>query len=439
MLLPHLASRLYGTPLLVARSKLDIILAVLGDRIGWPATQAEFPSLPLPPRQSVPASSSIAIIPVHGTLVRRSLGLEAASGLMSYGDIAAMLDNALADPSITGILLDVDSPGGEAGGVFELGERIRAADAIKPVWAVASDSAFSAAYAIACAASRITVTRTGGVGSIGVIAMHVDQTVRDAQEGYRYTAITAGLQKNDFSPHEMLTGEAHARLQAEVGRLYDLFVNHVAQMRGLDPNAVRATEAGLYFGPDSIAAGLADAEGSFDGVLDEFTSFLAARNDLSVRRRVSEAITPKTKNLPAQIHMQRHSQHRNPLLKELTAMQQPTEHTALTDELLPDREQQDTATQDETVQSAILAAKAASHADALAIAELCQLSGHPERTASFLAEGASESQVRRALLAARATSTEISSTIAPDAAAHRQNSSAANPLMAAVKKITGKE
>lgn len=117
-------------------------------------------------------------------------------------------------------------------------------------------------------------------------------------------------------------------------------------------------------------------------------------------------------------------------------MQQPTEHTSLTDELLPDREQQDTPTQDETIQSAILAAKAASHADALAIAELCQLSGHPERTASFLAEGASESQVRRALLAARATSTEISSTIA---AAHRQNSSAANPLMAAVKKISGKE
>ena len=442
MLLPHLASRLYGTPLLVARSKLDIILAVLGDRIGWPATQAEFPSLPLPPRQSAPPSSSIAIIPIHGTLVRRSLGLEAASGLMSYGDIAAMLDDALANPSITGILLDVDSPGGEAGGVFELGERIRAADAIKPVWAIASDSAFSAAYAIACAASRITVTRTGGVGSIGVIAMHVDQTVRDAQEGYRYTAITAGLQKNDFSPHEMLTGEAHARLQAEVDRLYGLFVNHVAQMRGLDPNAVRATEAGLYFGPDSIAAGLADAEGNFDGVLAEFKSFLAARNALG-GPRFTEAITPKTQNLSAQIHTQPHtqprSQPRNPLLKELAAMQQTTEHPTLADELLPDREQQDTSTQDESVQSAILAAKAASHAEALAIAELCQISGHPERTASFLAEGASESQVRRALLAARATSTEISSTIAPDAAAHRQNSSAANPLMAAVKKITGKE
>ncbi|WP_196302053.1 S49 family peptidase, partial [Ralstonia solanacearum] len=46
--------------------------------------------------------------------------------------------------------------------------------AVKPVWAVANDMAFSAAYALASAASRLFVSRTGGVGSIGVIAMHVD-------------------------------------------------------------------------------------------------------------------------------------------------------------------------------------------------------------------------------------------------------------------------
>ena len=81
----------------------------------------------------------------------------------------------------------------------------------------------------------------------------------------------------------------------------------------------------------------------------------------------------------------------------------------------------------------------ASRADAVAIAELCQLAGHPERTATFLAEGVSEAQVRKALLASRADSLEIRSTIAPDASAPQQSQSAANPLMAAVKKLTGKE
>ena len=81
----------------------------------------------------------------------------------------------------------------------------------------------------------------------------------------------------------------------------------------------------------------------------------------------------------------------------------------------------------------------ASRADAVAIAELCQLAGHPELTVAFLAEGVSEAQVRKALLASRADSPEIRSTIAPDAAPPQQSQSAANPLMAAVKKLTGKE
>jgi ClpP class serine protease len=119
-----------------------------------------------------------------------------------------MLDAALVDASITGILLDIDSPGGEAGGVFELAQRVRAANAVKPVWAVASDSAFSAAYAIASAASRIYVSQTGGVGSIGVIAMHVDQTARDAQDGYRFTAVTAGARSRGHDARPRCGGRA---------------------------------------------------------------------------------------------------------------------------------------------------------------------------------------------------------------------------------------
>ena len=273
MLLPHLASRLYGTPLLLVRSKLDVILSVLGERVQWP-TAKEALAVPAP-RANVGAAPGIALIPVYGTLVRRSLGLDAASGLTSYGQVAAMLDAALVDASITGILLDIDSPGGEAGGVFELAQRVRAANAVKPVWAVASDSAFSAAYAIASAASRIYVSQTGGVGSIGVIAMHVDQTARDAQDGYRFTAVTAGAHKHDFSPHEPLDPDAYALLQAEVDRLYGLFVDHVATMRGLNAAAVRATEAGLYFGPNAISVGLADRLGTTESALVDFASYLA--------------------------------------------------------------------------------------------------------------------------------------------------------------------
>lgn len=419
MQLPHLASRLYGTPLLVARSKLDIILAVLGNRIGWPEPQT---ALPIPPTRAMPdAPAGIAVIPVYGTLVRRSIGLEAASGLTSYGEISAMIDAALSDPGVSGILLDVDSSGGEAGGVFELAQRIRAADAVKPVWAIASDSAFSAAYAIACAASRLYVTQTAGVGSIGVIAMHVDQTARDAQEGYRYTAITAGDKKNDFSPHEKLSTEAHARLQAEVDRLYGIFVEHVSAMRRLDARFVRSTQAGLYFGPEAVTAGLADAQSSLDQVLSEFSTHLMASRS---RNAAPRSLSVSASN-PKEIQMTQ---------EVVTLPATPEEPPKTADNIHQEIAEALPVKDEDTVKEAVATARA----DAVAIAELCQLAGQPQRIAAFLAAGTSEAQVRRTLLAARADSAEINSVIHPDAAA-APASPDQNPLIRAVKKLIHKE
>ncbi|MEF8717506.1 MAG: S49 family peptidase [Candidatus Accumulibacter necessarius] len=428
---PHLASRLYGTPLLLARAKLDILLAVLGERIGWPEPHA---AVALPTPRALPdAPAGLAVIPVYGTLVRRALGLEAASGLTSYSAIGALLDGALADPRVTGILLDVDSPGGEAGGVFELAQRIRAADRVKPVWAIAADSAFSAAYVLASAASRVYVTQTGGVGSIGVIALHVDQSARDAQQGYRYTAITAGEQKNDFSPHEPLDPAAHARLQAEVDRLYGIFIDHVAMMRDLEPRFVRSTQAGLYFGPEALAAGLADAQGSFDDAVTDLGVFLATR------RSPGLSLTAGRSLLASSLLSQEISTMTDRITPDVTSRVTPepvapAEPATSLDRPASDADPETSTPADDPVQSAI----AATRADALAIAELCQLAGYPQRIVTFLAQGASASEVRRDLLATRAESPEIASRLAPDAPT-REASPGHSPLIQAVKKLIAKD
>src|SRR5690606_25359786 len=112
----------------------------------------------------------------------------------------------------------------------------------KLIWAHANDAAFSAAYAIACAAERLTLSQTAGVGSIGVIALHVDQSVKDAKDGLAYTALYAGHHKNDFTPHAPLSPQAAIALQTEVDRLYGIFVAQVARMRGLVVAHAPATE-----------------------------------------------------------------------------------------------------------------------------------------------------------------------------------------------------
>lgn len=406
-MLPHLASRLFGTPLLVHRAKLDVILAVLGDRLNIQPPAAD---LALPgPRKLPSGAPGIAVIPVHGTLVKRTAGLDAASGLTSYTEIAAMLDSALADPQVAGILLDIDSPGGEASGSFELARRVREASAVKPVWAVANDSAYSAAYAIGSAANRLIVSETGGVGSIGVIALHIDQSVKDANEGYRYTAVTAGTHKNDFSPHQPLTDEAKAELQAEVDRLYGLFVDHVASMRTLSSDDVRSTEAGLYFGANAIAAGLADAVGTFESALTDFSLFLSSRSRKSPQARAgtrTEAAPPITEDF-----MQ--SENEAPEMIGVDA-------------------------------AAVLVAEAKREVtqSARAIAELCLIAGAPDKAAEFIAAGKTEAEVRRVLIeakAARSDATPIQSTIHADAGTQEVSRPEASPIVSAVKKLISKE
>lgn len=417
MQLPHIAARLYGTPLLINRAKLDVILSVLGSRIGGSEINMV---APLPARRDqLTGSSGIAVIPVQGTLVKRTLGLEAASGLTSYGEIQAQLSAALHDPSVKGILLDIDSPGGETGGLFELAELVRAASTVKPIWAIANDSAFSAAYAIACSASRVIITRTGGVGSIGVIALHVDQSAADSKNGLRYTAISAGAHKSEYSPHEPLSSEAQTRLQTEVNRLYDLFVTHVAAMRAVSEDAVRSTEASLYFGPEAIQAGLADSLMSFDEVLTEFNTFLTSQGRLRSPARTQSQVGCAT--------------HPHKEINMLENHEAPDEEsTSASPETIPAPEATATVTDfREEVRR-----------EAQAIAELCLIAGYPAKAAEFIAQGLNEAQVRQLLLTMKATqqSAEILSTIDPDKTATTESATSAhNPLIAAVKKITIQE
>ena len=414
-MLPHLASRLFGTPLLVHRAKLDVILAVLGERLTLQVPQVD---LALPSPRSAPVSTpGIAVIPVHGTLVKRTAGLDAVSGLTSYAEITSLLDAALADPAIDGILLDIDSPGGEASGSFELARQIREASTIKPVWAVANDAAYSAAYALAASAERLVVTETGGVGSIGVIALHIDQSVKDANDGYRFTAITAGTHKNDFSPHQPLTDDAKAELQAEVDRLYGLFVDHVATMRALSAGAVRTTEAGLFFGPNAIAAGLADSVGTFESAISDFSSYLSARSRKSPQTRAVIRTVAATS------------------IKE-HAMETPEE----TQKALPETNHTEAA----TAQLAGLVAEAKREVaqSAQAIAEITLIAGCPERTAEFIAAGKSEAEVRQILIEARAVRSEavsLQSTITPEAGSQALTRPESSPIVSAVKKLIVRE
>ncbi|MFL9997970.1 S49 family peptidase [Paraburkholderia sediminicola] len=209
----------------------------------------------------------IAIIPIQGTLVQKLGTLHPYSGMTGYNGIRANLALALADESVTAIAFDIDSPGGEVAGCFDLADAIYAARGIKPIWAVLTESAYSAAYALASACDRVTVPRTGGTGSVGVIVAHVDLSRALADAGLTVTLITYCERKADGNEFQPLADEAYDRIKADVGTVGELFVATVARNRGLSVAKVRGTQATTFLGAASVAAGFADAVMAPDAAL----------------------------------------------------------------------------------------------------------------------------------------------------------------------------
>lgn len=257
---PQIASHLFNTPLMLHPAKLDAIIHGLGPRFGIETAAPEAYLVPTSKREpgGYRIMNGVAVIDVFGVLAHRTRMEGDSSWVQGYDGLARQFDQALADPLAQAILLHIDSPGGEVAGAFQLADQIRAARGTKPIHAIAGDLAASAAYLIASAADTIAVTRTGEVGSIGVVLRHVDISAALAQEGVRVTSIAAGAHKIDGNPYQQLPPDVHTDLQAQVNHYYGLFVDAVAVGRGMTPDAIRATEARVFTADQAVQMALAD-------------------------------------------------------------------------------------------------------------------------------------------------------------------------------------
>ncbi len=451
MMLPHIASRVLDTPLVIGQAKLEAILAVIGPRIGVEAPASGM--LGISNREGLPAPAvmngddrrrganlvtpeGIAVIPVFGTMVKRAGAIEAASGLTSYGHLEEQIMDAATDPAVRAILLDIDSPGGEVAGMFDLTDLVFEARSLKPVWAVADEQAFSGAYAIASAAERLIVPRTGGLGSIGVMAVHVDRSARDAVEGLHTTTVYAGAAKNDFNPHETLKDGARRTLQTEVDRVYRLFVDTVARNRGLTADAVRATEARLFFGEDAVGAGLADEVGTLRDALAALAVTLSEPRSIVA----APAVLPS----PASHQPSNRKEHVMNDETDTVKTERETPLASTAEDPRPALATTDTPLAPEAAAPAPNAAEVVDldavrkeargegAAEAGLIAELCTLAGMPERTAEMLAKGVSADAVRRELLTLKAAQdAEVHNHVLPGAGTGASASLDDNPVVRA--------
>jgi ClpP class serine protease len=208
-------------------------------------------------------------IPVMGVLLNR-FPYQLGRWATGYKYLEMARKRGLVDPMVKRIAYIHDSPGGEAAGCFEEVDAIYASRGQKPMQSFIADHGYSASFALATAPGDISITRSGGAGSVGVVTAHVEFSEALKDWGVKVTFIFAGAHKVDGNPYEKLPESVKSRIQERIDKIYGVFVSTVARNRGMDEKAVRDTQALTYDAQESIDIGFADRLGALE---DEMALF----------------------------------------------------------------------------------------------------------------------------------------------------------------------
>lgn len=255
-------------PWLIQAESLQTILAI-ADRIGNPEALQSRDGKPLENARTVTMRDGVAVIPVTGPIFRYANLFTAISGATSTGVLAKDIQAALDNRFVKAIVLDINSPGGEATGINELAQMIHDARGKKPITAYIGGSGASAAYWIASAADKIVADQTAIVGSIGVVMSYLDTAERDAKSGTRVIEVVSSQSPDKRTPPT--TDEGRAKVQTIVDALADVFVGSVARNRGVTTQTVLNDfgRGGVMVGDAAKRAGMVDRIGSLESVIAE--------------------------------------------------------------------------------------------------------------------------------------------------------------------------
>lgn len=244
----------------------------------------------------VSAGGGVAVLPLRGMLTATpsliSLIFGGGGGLQAF---RANLREALASSDVQAIVLNVDSPGGSTDLITETAAEIRDARGEKPIVAVANTMAASAAYWLASQADELVITPSGEVGSIGVFALHWDESALNEKIGIEPTFISAGRFKVEGNPFEPLADEAKGAIQETVDDFYGLFVADVAQGRGVSADMVRGGfgEGRMVTAQRAVSLGMADRVETLEATVSRLS-----RETAPETRLISSSVQPDDKPDP---------------------------------------------------------------------------------------------------------------------------------------------
>lgn len=253
-------------PWLMLPAALDNLLAI-SDRLGDPMALEAKRGERLENTRQVTVRNGVAVVPVVGPIFRYANLFTEISGATSTQVLATDIQQALDDPKIKAIVLNIDSPGGVASGINELAELIYAGRDRKRIVSYIGGTGASAGYWIASAASEIVIDEASLAGSIGVVVEAVVEGENaTGRKRYQIVSRNAPNKRPDLA-----TEEGRAKIGETIDALGEVFVGKVARNLGVAAETVpeMGDHGGLRVGADAVKHGLAHRVGSLEALITE--------------------------------------------------------------------------------------------------------------------------------------------------------------------------
>lgn len=217
----------------------------------------------------------VGFIKIHGSLNNSDSPWNKLFSVTGYPEIREALVYAATDPEVKHIFLDINSGGGSVSGLDDTAKLIRKInDKVKGVTAFTDSAMYSAAYWLGSAAGSVHSSKGAGVGSIGVIAFHMERSKQLADAGIGVNVIRSAENKALANGYEKLSDKGRAQIQAAVDTQHNLFVEHVAEMRGKSTDYVRQVIATgqEFYGQAAADASLVDSITTFDDLVSRISA-----------------------------------------------------------------------------------------------------------------------------------------------------------------------
>ena len=174
------------------------------------------------------------------------------------------------DPSIKGVVLRINSPGGSVGPTQEIFREVIKLKEKKKVFVSMGSLCASGGYYLAAAGEKIYASPSTITGSIGVIMQSVILEDLLKKIGVKSNTIKAGDLKDAGTPFREMTSDERAYLDGVVKNIHEQFIKDIAAGRSMDIEKARKLADGrIYTGLQAKETGLVDNIGTFYDVVDD--------------------------------------------------------------------------------------------------------------------------------------------------------------------------